>query len=141
MATIIDEVAIDNGLGRHTFYLTHEQLVKQRYYSLLAQVFCVHALGFAKLSIVISYMRVLRGSGSQLHQIILWTIGILVMAINLVAVISFYIACIPSQKAWDPLVDGACWTINTQLVFYLLQGGVLSIHCQVQTIDSKSICF
>ncbi|KAI5925269.1 hypothetical protein F4810DRAFT_708655 [Camillea tinctor] len=122
VATIIDFVAINNGLGRHTFYLSYHQAVTQQYYSLLAQVFCIHALSFAKMSIVISYTRVLRGSGSRLHQIVLWTIGILVFVVNTIVIITFYVSCNPNRKSWDPLTPGTCWTTHQRLAFPLLQG-------------------
>ncbi|TGO44080.1 hypothetical protein BCON_0613g00010 [Botryotinia convoluta] len=51
VATIIDFVAVDYGLGRHTSYLTYNEAVLQQYYNLLAQVFCVEALSFAKMAI------------------------------------------------------------------------------------------
>ncbi|KAI1762789.1 hypothetical protein GGR53DRAFT_500025 [Hypoxylon sp. FL1150] len=123
VATIIDFVAVANGLGRHTFYLTYEQVVNQQYYSLLAQVFCVEALSFAKMSIVVSYMRVLRGSGNRLHEILLWTIGILVFVVNTMVIITFYTGCNPTQKSWDSLTKGTCWSTNKKLAFFLLQGG------------------
>ncbi|KAJ8065136.1 hypothetical protein OCU04_005849 [Sclerotinia nivalis] len=122
VATIIDFVAVNNGLGRHVFYLTTEQAVNQQYYSLLAQVFCVQALSFAKLSIVVSYMRVLHGTGIRFHQALLWTIGILVFVVNTMVIITFYTACNPTEKSWDPLVKGKCWTTDKKLGFFLLQG-------------------
>ncbi|KAI5854492.1 hypothetical protein GGS23DRAFT_619745 [Durotheca rogersii] len=121
LATIIDFVATDHGLGRHT-YLTYEQAVNQQYYSLLAQVFCVNALSFAKLSIVVSYIRVLRGSGNRLHRVLLWTVGISVLVVNTVVIITFYVACNLTEKSWDLLTPGTCWTMNTRLAFPLLQG-------------------
>jgi hypothetical protein len=123
VATIIDFVAVNDGLGRHTFYLTYEQAVNQQYYSLLAQVFCVHALSFAKLSIVVSYIRVLRDSGNRLHQVLLWGIGILVFIVNTVVIITFYAGCNPTEKSWNPLTKGTCWTTKKRLAFFLLQGG------------------
>ncbi|KAI2464342.1 hypothetical protein F4781DRAFT_74041 [Annulohypoxylon bovei var. microspora] len=122
VATIVDFVAVNHGLGRHTFYLTHEQSVNQQYYSLLAQVFCVQALSFAKMSIVVSYMRVLRDSGNRLHQVLLWAIGILVFVVNTMVIITFYTGCNPTEKSWDPLTKGTCWTTNKKLAFFLLQG-------------------
>jgi hypothetical protein len=97
IATIIDFVATHYGLGRHSFYLSPSQAVNQQYYSLLAQVFCVHALTFAKISISVSYMRVIRGSGHRLHQISLWTISVLVFIVNTLVIITFYVACTPTE--------------------------------------------
>lgn len=122
LATIIDYVATNAGLGRHTFYLTYDQAVNQQFYSVLAQVFCVHALSFAKISIVASYIRVLRGSTNRFHQVFLWTIGGLVLIINTIVIITFYTACDPTEKSWNPRVPGTCWDINKKLAFFILQG-------------------
>ncbi|OTB04430.1 hypothetical protein M426DRAFT_261950 [Hypoxylon sp. CI-4A] len=122
VATIVDFIAVNHGLGRHTFYLTNQQAIDQQFYSLLAQVFCVEALSFAKLSIVASYMRVLRGSGNLLHEVLLWTIGILVFVVNTMVIITFYTACNPNEKTWDPLIQGTCWSTDKRLVFFILQG-------------------
>jgi hypothetical protein len=140
VATIFDYVAVNNGLGRHTFYLTHGQAVNQEYYSLLAQVFCVQALSFAKLSIVASYMRVLRGSGNRLHQVLLWTIGILVFVVNTIVIITFYAGCNPTEKSWNPLIKGTCWPTDKKLAFFLLQGGESS-NCGKSSVNMESNCF
>ncbi len=119
---------MNDGLGRHLFYLTYEQAVNQQYYSLLAQVFCVQALSFAKISIIASYMRVLRGSGNRFHEVLLWTIGISVIVVNTIVIITFYAACNPTEKSWNPRVKGTCWTTNKKLAFFILQGGGSSSH-------------
>jgi len=49
-------------LSRHTFFLNLRRQVQQQYFPLLAQVFCVHALTFAKISICLQYTRVIRSS-------------------------------------------------------------------------------
>ncbi|KAH8164041.1 hypothetical protein CIB48_g4207 [Xylaria polymorpha] len=122
VATIVDFVAVNNGLGRHTYYLSPPEAVNQQFYSLLAQVFCVHGLSFAKLSIVVSYLRVLRDSGSRLHQFVLWTTGITVFIVNTVVIITFYAACNPTLKAWDRSVSGTCWAPTKRIAFLILQG-------------------
>ncbi|RYC64418.1 hypothetical protein CHU98_g1799 [Xylaria longipes] len=122
VATIVDFVAVNNGLGRHAFYLSPPEAVNQQYYSLLAQVFCVHGLSFAKLSIVVSYIRVLRDSGSRFHQILLWTTGGLVFVVNTIVIITFYAACNPTEKAWNPSISGTCWAPTKRIVFPILQG-------------------
>ncbi|KAJ8132323.1 hypothetical protein O1611_g1308 [Lasiodiplodia mahajangana] len=123
VATVVDFIAVNEGLGRHLLYLSYQQAVNQQFYSLLAQVFCVHALSFAKLSIIVSYIRVLRGSGSRFHEIVLWVSGISVFAVNTIVVITFYTACNPTEKSWNALIKGTCWDIQKKLAFFLLQGG------------------
>jgi hypothetical protein len=123
VATIVDFVAVTNGLGRHTFYLNKDEAANQQYYSLLAQVFCVHGLTFAKMSIVVSYLRVLRDSGSRFHQIMLWGTGIAVVIVNTIVTITFYVACSPTEKSWDHSISGTCWAPTKKIAFLILQGG------------------
>ncbi|KAI0188959.1 hypothetical protein EV127DRAFT_114645 [Xylaria flabelliformis] len=122
VATIVDFVAVNNGLGRHTYYLSPPEAANQQYYSLLAQVFCVHGLTFAKMSIVVSYIRVLRDSGNRLHQVLLWTTGVTVFIVNTIVIITFYVACNPTEKAWDRSVSGTCWAPTKRIAFLILQG-------------------
>ncbi|KAI0546115.1 hypothetical protein F4679DRAFT_558528 [Xylaria curta] len=122
VATIVDFVAVNNGLGRHTYYLSPPEAANQQYYSLLAQVFCVHGLTFAKMSIVMSYIRVLRDSGSRLHQVFLWATGVLVFIVNTVVIITFYVACNPTEKSWDRSISGTCWAPTKRIAFLILQG-------------------
>ncbi|ATZ58866.1 hypothetical protein BCIN_17g00030 [Botrytis cinerea B05.10] len=122
IATVIDFVAVHYGLGRHTSYVKYNEAVHQQYYNLLAQVFCVQALSFAKMAIVVSYLRVIHGTGIRIHQILLWTLGILVFIVNTMVIITFYTACTPIEKSWNPLIKGTCWTIDKKLGFFLLQG-------------------
>ncbi|KAF5876295.1 putative integral membrane protein [Botrytis fragariae] len=71
ITTIVDFVAVHYGLSQHTSYLKYNEAVHQQYYNLLAQVFCVQALSFAKTAIVILYLRVIHGSGIRIHQVLL----------------------------------------------------------------------
>ncbi|KAK6591767.1 integral membrane protein [Botrytis cinerea] len=118
IATVIDFVAVHYGLGRHTSYVKYNEAVHQQYYNLLAQVFCVQALSFAKMAIVVSYLRVIHGTGIRIHQILLWTLGILVFIVNTMVIITFYTACTPIEKSWNPLIKGTCWTIDKNLDFF-----------------------
>ncbi|TAQ84269.1 hypothetical protein B7494_g7401 [Chlorociboria aeruginascens] len=125
IATIMDYVAVNNGMGRHTIYLTTKQAINQQYYSLLSQVFCVHALTFAKISIILSYTRVLRGSqnlSQKVQKYVLWILGALVFIVNTVVILTFYVGCTPNKKSWDPLVKGKCWPVRTKLIFIIFQG-------------------
>ena len=134
IATIIDFVATNHGLGRHYFYLSPKLRIDQQYYSILAQVFCVEAISFAKLSIVASYMRVLQGSNDRVHRALLWTTAVLTLVVNTIVVITFYTACDPISRTWDPMIPGACWSIDKKLAFFILQGGALSIQVSVRSL-------
>lgn len=85
-------------------------------------MFCVQALTFAKISIILSYLRILRGSAGLWQQMLLWSIGIITFIINTLVILTFYVGCSPTEKSWDPLVPGTCWPTKTKVIFVLLQG-------------------
>ena len=122
VATILDFVAADWGLGRHLYFLTPHQRSQQQYYSLLAQVFCINALTFAKVSICFLYLRVLRGTSQKGLRWVCYITAFLVFAVNTVVIISFYTQCNPSRKAWNPIVPGSCWKPPAEISLVLLQG-------------------
>jgi hypothetical protein len=123
IATIFDFLAVNNGLGRHTFYLTPDQRIYQAYWSLLSQVFCVNALTFAKISICLSYLRILKGSRKPILKATCYLTAFLVFAVNTVVIISLYAQCDPPRKSWNPLVPGTCWRFPIEISLVLLQGG------------------
>jgi len=118
----LDFVAIHWGLGRHTFFLDPQQRVKQQYFSLLAQVFCIHALTFAKISICLQYARVIRGSQKRWLRWTCYTLAILVFFVNGMVTIVFYAHCIPAEKTWNPSIQGTCWNPKSFGAFLILQG-------------------
>ncbi|CAD6594224.1 MAG: hypothetical protein ASARMPREDX12_008485 [Alectoria sarmentosa] len=122
VATILDFVAVHWGLGRHLYYLSPVQRVQQEYYSLLSQVFCVNALTFAKISICLSYLRVLRGSYKKGLRLVCYATAVLVFAVNTVVIISFYAQCDPPAKSWNQKIPGKCWKPPTEISLVLLQG-------------------
>ena len=122
VATILDFVATHWGLGRHTFFLNPEQRVNQQYYSTLSQVFCIHALTFAKISICLTYARVVQGSQKRWLRWLCYTISISVFCINSIVIIIFYAQCLPAEKSWNPTIQGTCLKPPTLIGFVLLQG-------------------
>ncbi|TRX88282.1 hypothetical protein FHL15_010849 [Xylaria flabelliformis] len=141
VATVVDFVAVNNGLGRHTYYLSPPEAANQQFYSLLAQVFCVHGLTFAKISIVVSYIRVLRDSGNRLHQVLLWTTGVTVFIVNTIVIITFYVACNPTEKAWDRSISGTCWAPTKRIAFLILQGVETSTQLHVPPTTMPDMSF
>ncbi|MCJ1436771.1 hypothetical protein MMC27_006153 [Xylographa pallens] len=122
VATVLDYVAVHWGLGRHLFYLTPQQAVQQEYYTLLAQVFCINALTFGKISLCLTYLRVLRGSQHKALKWALYTTAFLVFAVNTVVILAQYVQCNPTAKSWNPSIPGTCWKPPAQISLVLLQG-------------------
>lgn len=93
------------------------------YYDLLSQVFCINALSFAKISICLSYLRILKGSRHTVLRVICYLTAFLVFVVNTVVIISLYAQCDPPRKSWNPFIPGKCWEFRTEISLVLLQGG------------------
>ncbi|GAB1208498.1 hypothetical protein APSETT445_007249 [Aspergillus pseudonomiae] len=123
IATVFDFVAVDKGLGRHLVYIPKNDAVTAMYYDLLSQVFCINALSFAKISICLSYLRILKGSRHTVLRVTCYLTAFLVFAVNTVVIISLYAQCDPPRKSWNPFIPGTCWKFRTEISLVLLQGG------------------
>ncbi|EIT75178.1 1-aminocyclopropane-1-carboxylate [Aspergillus oryzae 100-8] len=88
IATIFDCIAVDKGLGCHLIYIPKNDAVTAMYYDLLSQVFCINALSFAKISICLSYLRILKGSRHTVLRVICYLTAFLVFVVNTVVTIS-----------------------------------------------------
>jgi hypothetical protein len=122
VATVFDYLAVNYGLGRHLVYLTKPDAINMQYWQLLSQVFCINALTFAKMSICLSYLRVIRGSQNVAMKWSLYICALLTFVVNTVVIICFYLSCNPPSKAWNPFLPGECWPLVTQISLVLLQG-------------------
>ncbi|RAQ41818.1 hypothetical protein AFGD_001223 [Aspergillus flavus] len=122
IATIFDCIAVDKGLGCHLIYIPKNDAVTAMYYDLLSQVFCINALSFAKISICLSYLRILKGSRHTVLRVICYLTAFLVFVVNTVVIISLYAQCDPPRKSWNPFIPGKCWEFRTEISLVLLQG-------------------
>ncbi|PYH40407.1 pyridoxal phosphate-dependent aminotransferase [Aspergillus saccharolyticus JOP 1030-1] len=89
IATVFDYLAVNHGLGRHLIYLQKTAAVQAMYYDLLSQVFCINALSCAKISICLSYLRILKGTRHSVLRVTCYLTAFLVFAVNTVVIISF----------------------------------------------------
>jgi hypothetical protein len=106
------------------------------YYDLLSQVFCINALSFAKISICLSYLRILKGTRHYVLRVACYLTAFLVFAVNTVVIISLYGQCNPPHKSWNPFLPGKCWAYRTEIGLVLLQGGKIPImHSRLAVAD------
>jgi hypothetical protein len=89
---------------------------------LLAQVFCIHSLSFCKISIALTYVRILKGSLNRGLKLACHVISISVLIVNTMVIIVFYAQCIPNSKSWNPAIPGTCYDRKFLMGFVLLQG-------------------
>ena len=108
------------------------------YYDLLSQVFCINALSFAKISICLSYLRILKGSRHTVLRVTCYLTAFLVFAVNTVVIISLYAQCDPPRKSWNPFIPGKCWAFRTEISLVLLQGGKHIYHHSCLTLYRRT---
>ncbi len=111
------------GLGRHSFYLTPRQRMQASMYSVISQAFCIMALGFAKVSICISLLRIIRGAKASWTRYALWGTVVLQFVVNTVVMICLLVQCQPTQKIWNQKSPGHCWNPIVLVRLTQLQGG------------------
>ena len=125
IATALDFVATAHGLGRHLFFLAPPQRVQQQFWNMVSQVFCIDSLTFCKISIGVSYLRVMRGSQHRRQgwlRGVIYVLVVVVFAVNAAVIVSLFTQCSPAAKAWDPSLPGACWAFPTALDLAVAQG-------------------
>ncbi|KAJ5578056.1 uncharacterized protein N7459_007020 [Penicillium hispanicum] len=122
VATIGDFLAVNHGLGRHMIYLTKAEIPSLLFWDYFSQVFCVNALTFAKISICLSYLRILKGSQRPFLRVVCILTAVLVFVINTVVIITFYARCSPTHKSWNPYLPGKCWPSKAETGMVVLQG-------------------
>ncbi|KAJ5986614.1 hypothetical protein N7451_010979 [Penicillium sp. IBT 35674x] len=122
VATVFDYISVNHGLGRHLIYIHKNDAISALYYDLLSQVFCINALSFAKISICLSYLRILKGTRHYVLRVACYLTAFLVFAVNTVVIISLYGQCDPPHKSWNPFLPGKCWAYRTEIALVLLQG-------------------
>lgn len=65
-------------------------------------------ISFFKIALLISYLRLLKGTDQKIYRMVVWiTIGV-VFAAHLGCALSLIFACSPVDKSWNPLKHGTC---------------------------------
>lgn len=117
--------AIAHGLGRHTYYLTPDQI---RYQLLIgeyvAEPWSIMAIALGKVSVSLLILRII-GPATFWRKWIIYVSIPLVLAVNATATILLFAQCSPVHALWDGVenVPGAqCWKPNIQADFSAFGG-------------------
>ena len=76
------------------------------------------AIASIKVSTLLLYLRIIPGRQFRLR---LWCVGLFGAIYTAIQVLGSIFQCRPVRKAWDPLVEGYCITVD---LLYLICGGM-----------------
>ena len=65
-------------------------------------------ISFFKIALLISYLRLLKGTDQRTYRRVVWATIILIFVAHLGCALSLTFACTPVQKSWNPLTPGSC---------------------------------
>lgn len=65
-------------------------------------------ISFFKIALLISYLRLLKGTDQKTYRKVVWATIILVFLAHLGCALSLIFACTPVDKSWNPLKSGSC---------------------------------
>ena len=107
------------GVGRHVYYLGHEQSIKAMRFDWLSQAFVIPALTVGKISVAFFILRL---SITKWHHWFLQTVNVTLLIINIPLMILTYAQCKPAALLWNPSLHGYCWDPIHQGTLALFQG-------------------
>ena len=117
-------IAVHQGLGQHIFALRPEQSILAVKYAWIGQAFSILTFAIAKLSIALFLLlRIVGAARSLWHKVILYFIGLSLLAINVVVVTLVFTQCRPVQKLFDPSRKGHCWDPQITTAYAQFGGG------------------
>ena len=120
-------VQLANGYGRHEAYLSPQERIMSKKYSLLTIVTLVLSTCFAKISICFFALRLLGIARARKRKTFLYMCIAVLLFGNLIDVISVLVQCRPVTKIWNPGLPGSCWHPSVQQKFAYMQGGWFEI--------------
>ncbi|MCJ1433701.1 hypothetical protein MMC27_003065 [Xylographa pallens] len=120
--SILITVAIDDGYGRHMYYLA-ENAAPAIKISLIAFIFGIVSVGIPKLAVTCLLIRLL--NPTRRHVILLYSLSISCIIIVALCAVFLWTQCRPVAALWDPSLVPICWN-PTILVTYSILAGVYS---------------
>ncbi|GKT66888.1 integral membrane protein [Colletotrichum tofieldiae] len=75
-------------------------------------------ISFFKIALLISYLRLLKGTDQKSYRQVVWLTIILVFLAHLGCSFSLIFACTPVDKSWNPLKDGTCLPTGPSFTAY-----------------------
>jgi hypothetical protein len=102
-----EAAACANGVGRHIYYLSAEQLSLAMHYLFVMYCVWVIAVGLVRISAACLLLRII---DTHFWRLTLWTL-ITIQTLSIIAAsILQLIECRPLRAMWDVVEDAQCWT-------------------------------
>ncbi|RGP79896.1 integral membrane [Fusarium longipes] len=96
------------GLGLPIPDRPKENLVPYTRINFAGRPFYQLGISFFKIALLISYLRLLRGTDNKVYRRVIWLTALLVFLSHLGCTLALVFACNPVDKSWNPLKDGQC---------------------------------
>ncbi|CCF46582.1 ATP synthase F0 [Colletotrichum higginsianum] len=96
------------GLGLPVKLRPRANLVTYTRINFAGRPFYQLGISFFKIALLISYLRLLKGTDQKTYRRVVWTTIVLVFLAHLACSFSLVFACTPVDKSWNPLKDGTC---------------------------------
>lgn len=125
-------IGMEYGIGRHIYYLPHDDGILATKLDWLCQAFFITALTGGKISVAFLILRI---SNTKWHTYFLHTINIALLIINLPLIVWTYCQCRPTAALWDPAVKGECQEPKLQGGFAVFQGCMSLRSCYMDSAD------
>ncbi|OCK81166.1 hypothetical protein K432DRAFT_296116 [Lepidopterella palustris CBS 459.81] len=96
--------SVTNGFGRHTYYLTHQQIINARMWNELSQLQNIAGVWLVKISICVFLLRIL-GVAHRNFTNFLYALMAISTAVNLSLVFVWFFQCRPIQAIWNFTIE------------------------------------
>lgn len=77
-------------------------------------------ISFFKIALLVSYLRLLKGTDQKTYRRIVWGTIIIVFLAHLGCALSLIFACTPVDKSWNPLRKGSCLPAGSSFTGYAI---------------------
>ncbi|KAK1998010.1 ATP synthase F0 [Colletotrichum falcatum] len=96
------------GLGLPIKLRPKGDLIKYTRINFAGRPFYQLGISFFKIALLISYLRLLKGTDQRRYRQMVWLTIAVVFLSHLACTFSLIFACTPVDKSWNPLKDGTC---------------------------------
>jgi len=125
---ILEILAVEQGLGRHAYYLTYEHVTSASMYSQIAIIPNLIAAMLARISFCLFMLRIVELIRS--YRIFFWFIILVAIGSTSACIIQMFIQCDPMKKLWDTALDGTCRASSIRSLLGWVQS-ISAITCDI----------
>ena len=135
-AQIVLQIAIQTGIGKHTSTLSHDAVSRALKWSAVFQILVVASSVTGKLAIM-AFLVQLRGLHER-RPWFFWTLGLLLIVVNVVDFATMLGQCRPMSKIWDAQVPGTCEPgRKANEIYSYFQAGAFSLSLSLSVCVSN----